>query len=130
MYPTLCCCSTPNCWVDPCLVRVVNELLADFTLSGRLKTNFCWLVADAATFPELTFSGGLKINCLLLDVENVDDKLILPAIGAGELDCDPRPKLKDGMVETLKGKNRLTFSFSPSASGQINQNILGPKRRR
>ena len=96
--------------------------MADFTLSGRLKTNFCWLVADAATFPELTFSGGLKINCLLLDVENVDDKLILPAIGAGELDCDPRPKLKDGMVETLKGKNRLTFSFSPS--GRINQNIV------
>jgi len=53
----------------------------------------------------LTFSGGLKINCLLLDVENVDDKLILPAIGAGKLDCDPRPKLKDGMVETLGGVN-------------------------
>lgn len=77
----------------------------DFTFSGRLNTNFCWLVADAATFPELTFSGGLKINCLLLDVENVDDKLIFPAIRAGELDCDPRPKLKVGMVETLGGVN-------------------------
>ena len=92
-----------------------------FTLSGRLKTNFCWLVADAATFPELTFSGGLKINCLLLDVENVDDKLILPAIGAGELDCDPRPKLKDGMVETCKGKKA---DFQLLSFRQVNQNIL------